>query len=202
MHLGDEWIPSLEGLYHRIDATYAALAGRIGFSCKGCDGAKCCTVDLMLHTFAEQLYLRRGSRASEPSSQAEISRRCKALLDAKQDSPHGDAYRNAVCVLNSGGLCQLYEYRPMICRLAGIPHVFTRPDGKRVLGEGCPRFRTAIEPLWPDVLLDRSELYRDMASIEIEFVRSAGKRAPSLTVAETLMWEDGSESEFRPNPSA
>ncbi len=186
MNSGDQLIPRLQELYQEMDSAYCALAERAGFSCDGCDGAKCCTVDLILHTFVEKLYLRRGFNALETSLQLEVLGRCKAVLKAKQEDPYGYAYRTAVCVLNVDGKCILYDYRPMICRLAGVPHFIRRPDGKKVRGPACERYLRNIAPHAPGLELDRSGFYRQLAEIEIQMVHSLGRRTVSRTIAETL----------------
>lgn len=187
MHSGERLIPRLRDLYQEMDSAYSALANQAGFSCTGCDGAKCCTVDLMLHTFIEKLYLRRGFNVLEPSLQLEVLGRCKTVLRAKQEDPYGYAYRTAVCVLNFDGRCRLYEHRPMICRLSGVPHFIRKPDGQKVLGPACERFRAEVASDMPDdAELDRTDFYRRLAEIEIQMVRELGQRTVSRTVAETL----------------
>jgi Fe-S-cluster containining protein len=173
-----------------MDAAYDTAATKVGFSCNGCDGVACCTVDVTLHTFAEMLYLRRGFTTLDMASQLEILGRCNEMIDAKLANASGDAYRNLVCVLNRDGLCRLYGYRPMICRLAGIPHFFVRPDGSARGGGGCPRFEQEVATDHPDLKIDRTVFYQKMAEIEIELVRAHGKRTTSRTVSETLGLED------------
>lgn len=187
---GDELIPRLAELYERMDSAYREAADEIGFSCEGCDGVKCCTVDLILHTFVEMLYLRRGFNTRDTSRQLEILGRCRAIIKSKEDDPCGEAYRNAVCALNLDGLCSLYEYRPMICRLAGIRHFVARPDGTAMDSGGCRRYEQEILSLHPDLRIDRTFFYRQMAEIEIEVVRALGKRTVPRTIAETLGLED------------
>ncbi|MBM4326786.1 MAG: hypothetical protein FJ118_06440 [Deltaproteobacteria bacterium] len=177
-------------LYDRIDAVYVSAARDAGFSCAGCDGAKCCAVDLILHTFAEQLYLRRGLDTLDAARRDGILTNCTLTLHAKESDPFGESYRDAVCVLNEAGLCALYKYRPMICRLAGIPHLIFRPDGTKRFGEGCGKFRSEIEPRLPDLRIDRTAFYREMGSIELGVVRVTGRRSTSRTVAETLAFAD------------
>lgn len=198
MILGDELIPRLEELYRRMDQAYAALAAEVGFSCKGCDGERCCTVDLTLHTSVEKHYLRKGFKNLNTSSQREILARCETMLAAKDEDPAGDAYRNAVCVLNFDGLCILYPYRPMICRVAGIPHSILRPDGKTLSREGCSRYQTRIQPAHPDLKMDRTEFYREMAAIEICVIRALGRRTVPSTLAETIGREDDYHVPFAP----
>jgi hypothetical protein len=67
MFSGDGLIPRLKELYHEMDRTYCAIANDVGFSCDACDGVKCCTVDVTLHTFVEMFYLRRGFNSLETS---------------------------------------------------------------------------------------------------------------------------------------
>lgn len=183
---GDELIPRLSELYRQIDSAYRSIAENIGLTCEGCDGVRCCTVDLMLHTFVEMDYLRRGFSTLAPAVQREVSARCRAMISAKDDDPYGDDYRDAVCALNSYGRCVLYEYRPMICRLAGIPHFIVRPDGNRIESGGCTQYTDQISQSHQDVRLDRTEYYRTMASLEMEIVRKSGQRTVPRTVAETL----------------
>jgi hypothetical protein len=187
---GDELIPRLTELYELIDSAYHGLADEIDFSCEGCDGVTCCTVDLTLHTFVEMLYLRRGFNTLDTSRQLEILGRCRAMIKSKEDDPCSDAYRNSVCALNFEGSCSLYEYRPMICRLAGIRHFIDRPDGTQMESSGCVRYEREVVSLHPDLKIDRTAFYRKMAEIEIEVVRVLGRRTAPRTIAEILGLED------------
>lgn len=186
MTSGDELIPRLCELYQLMDQAYAALASDTGFSCSGCDGVACCTVDVTLHTFAEMLYLRRGLRTLDEDRRDVVLQRSRAMVSAKRLDPLGDAYRQSVCALNFEGICSLYRYRPMICRLAGIPHFFVRPNGERRENAGCARFQREKSPSFPHVRLDRTVFYRVMAEIEIDAVRASGRRTAPRTIAETL----------------
>ena len=186
MLFGDDLIPRLEDLFRAMDSAYSGAAARVGFTCKGCDGAKCCTVDLIVHTFLEMSILCRGFETLDADTKGEVLNRCRSLVRAKEENPTGDAYRNSVCVLNFDGHCVLYECRPMICRLAGIPHVILRPDGRTSTGEGCETYRKEIQPANPDLELDRTDFYRKMAEIETEVVRRMGERTVPLTIGEIL----------------
>lgn len=186
MTSGDELIPRLRELYQLMDQAYAALAAETGFSCRGCDGVACCTVDVTLYTFAEMLYLRRGLRTLDEDRRDAVLQKSRAMVAARKLEPLGDAYRQSVCALNFQGLCSLYHYRPMICRLAGIPHFFVRPNGDQRESAGCARFQREKSPTYPDVRLDRTRFYRTMAEIEIDAVRACGQRTIPLTIAQTL----------------
>jgi hypothetical protein len=193
MFSGESLIPRLSELYRLIDAEYLAVSERVGFSCEGCDGVKCCTVDVTLHTLGEMLYLRRGFNTLDTSEQLEILGRCTTMVEAKDDDPFGDAYRNAVCALNFEGRCILYEYRPMICRLAGIRHFILRPDGRTMESCGCFRYERDILGNPPESQetprerkIDRTTFYRNMAELEMEVVRARGSRTQTRTIAESL----------------
>jgi hypothetical protein len=93
-------------------------------------------------------------------------------------------YRNAVCAANVEGNCMLYEYRPMICRLAGIPYQAVRPDGSVIRGSGCTRFQEAVQVAHPELMIDRSQFYSDMAEIEIDAVRARRAKTSARTMAE------------------
>lgn len=190
MYSGDDLIPRLHDLYRQMDDAYRKIAEEVGFSCDDCDGVKCCTVDVPLHTFVEMFYLRRGFNTLETSRQLEVLGRCREIIEAKEDNPQGETYKSAVCALNFDGRCGLYEYRPMICRLAGIPYSMSRPDGKSVDSRGCSKYMNEILARHPNLRLDRTDFYRDMARIEIEVVRALGRRTARRTIAETLGRED------------
>lgn len=193
MFSGDSLIPRLSELYRLIDEEYRAVSQRVGFSCEGCDGVKCCTVDVTLHTLVEMLCLRRGFNTLDTSRQLEILGRCRSMIKAKDDDPFGDEYRNAVCALNFEGQCVLYQYRPMICRLAGIRHFIVRPDGTETESCGCFRYErdilgspTEFQETLRELKIDRTPFYRGMAELEMEVVWALGTRTKSRTVAETL----------------
>lgn len=180
-------IPRLVEIYRRIDHAYAEAVQSVGFSCQGCDGTKCCTVDLRISTVVEMSYLRQGFNTLSHSGQDEILARCREIVRAKEVSPAGELYRNSVCALNSDGMCVLYEYRPMICRLHGIPYFFVGPRDSMEQGDGCARFTELHQGRDSISKLDRTQFYRDVAVLEVEAVRLRGERTKKRTVAETLV---------------
>ncbi len=190
MFTEESFIPRIKMLYERIDSAYAAAAEAIDLTCEGCDGVMCCTVDLTVHTFVEMTYLRQGFDALDPLLQSKILAKSRRMVSAKQQAPNGDDYRKAVCALNFDGACILYEYRPMICRLAGIPHFFTKPNGSKLESGGCKRFAESNSGKVSGAILDRTEFYRQMAAMEIEAVMARGERTKKLTVAEILVLTD------------
>jgi Fe-S-cluster containining protein len=175
----------LQELYEQIDDIYRKVAIQSAFSCDGCDGAKCCTVDLIVHTFAEMLYMRRGLDALNRSTRLEINQRSKQIVELKRLDSLGE-YRNTVCAANLDGKCLIYHYRPMICRLAGIAHFIEKPSGAKVFGPGCERFEHIVNDNISLEKIDRTPFYRKLAELEIETINSQGKRTSSRTIAEIL----------------
>lgn len=184
---GEELIPRLIELYKRIDRMYVSVAEVIGLQCEGCDGVRCCTVDVTVHTAVEMLYLRRGFFQLDDFLREIVSERALAMVRAKEANPFGEKYRQSVCALNFEGRCLLYEFRPMICRLAGIPHWFVRPDGRRFEGGGCSRYEALGASLPADQNIDRTPFYHDLALLESEIVRRRGVKTIPRTIAELLV---------------
>lgn len=182
----DDLISQLIVLYSEMDSAYRDAASQGGFGCQGCDGASCCTVDLRIHTYTEMAYLIRGLDELPLGLAREVKERARQMVLAKARSHHDSEYRNAVCALNFKGLCTMYEHRPMICRLAGIPYIATRPDTTNIRGSGCRRFEEEVAPSNPDLVLDRSYFYKRMSEIELGVVKFRGCKTPVYTIAEII----------------
>jgi Fe-S-cluster containining protein len=91
-----------------------------------------------------------------------------------------------MCPLNSNGLCQLYKFRPMICRLHGIPHELKKTGAEPVRHPGCldgtPLFNTTAY-----YKFDRTPLYAEMAKLEMEYRLSTDNQTRiKQTIAEIL----------------
>jgi hypothetical protein len=185
---GDLLIPRLKELFEEIDLVYSKTAKRLSFSCEGCDGEKCCSVDLVVHTSAEQLLLKKGVISLDAYQRDNISARAARIVRAKQSNPYGEPYRSSICALNFSGRCALYENRPMICRLAGIPHKILKPDGSEITGPGCHILHHKFKEISPENIVDRSSFYRRMAQLEREAIRNSGIRTIPKTIGE-IIWE-------------
>ena len=183
---GTDFAPRLKKLYQEMDATYSAASNLSDFNCNGCDGTKCCTVDLIIHTSIEMSYMKQGLLTLDQAIKFKIKNRSLQIVRFKQSNPFGSDYRNSICAANFGGRCIIYEHRPMICRLAGIPHFIEKPDQTRISGPGCPRFETVSLASNPELKIDRTPFYRLLAVMEIETIKKYGKRTQSLTIAEIL----------------
>ncbi len=113
----------------------------------------------------------------------------RSALDVCRETENADKKGESVrlmCPVNVDGLCLIYAYRPMICRLHGIPHELTSP-GQRVLkASGCGTFiRTChVKKCYK---FDRTPFYLEMASLEKELKQSVGRMEKiKMTVAEII----------------
>jgi len=92
-----------------------------------------------------------------------------------------------MCPLNVEGLCTLYQYRPMICRLHGLPNEFRRPDNQIVKGPGCDDF-TLKHKDHVYIKFDRTPFYIEMAQTERELKNTLGIDIKlKLTVSEMIL---------------
>jgi hypothetical protein len=94
-----------------------------------------------------------------------------------------------MCPLNDEGLCGLYAYRTMICRMHGTANRMARPDGQEKRFPGCFRFERAVQGMDEPPCLDRTPFYRELAALEMEYLKRRG-RGPvkvDMTLAEMLV---------------
>jgi Fe-S-cluster containining protein len=178
----------VEQLYGEMDQTYQRIARPYGFVCTGCDD-NCCETRFYHHTLSEYLYLRKGFLALEKPRRENILTRAAAVSDAYALADREHHTVRALCPLNEGGLCAIYPYRPMICRLHGIPHEFQRPGGEKMTGPGCNEFtRQCGNQSYRK--FDRTPFYRQLALLEQELRKSitfADKF--KMTIAEMVLLE-------------
>lgn len=175
-------------LYSAMDEAYAEAAGRFGFSCSGC-GDNCCEEKFYHYTLIEHLCIAGGMNLTPGEKKREICGKAELVKKIYDANGAGGTHGRIMCPLNFSGLCVLYEYRPMICRLHGIPHLVKKSGRPDERGPGCHQFRTGKDsPDGPVGGLDRSPFYSEMAAIEIEFrkaLRFTGRY--KKTVAEMVL---------------
>jgi len=185
----DRFIDSFNGLnalYAKMDLAYAEVADAYGFHCSGCTD-NCCLTRFFHHTLIEFLYLRKGFAGLDEKSQEEI--RCRAIDVNEQvrQADNSGRVSRVMCPLNRKGLCLLYKYRPMICRLHGIPHEFRHPVRGRMSGPGCHEFEAKCGRQ-QYIEFNRTPFYQQMALLERR-VREMTGIADKLkkTVAQMLL---------------
>jgi Fe-S-cluster containining protein len=169
-----------------MDQKYNDAAAYYGFQCTGCRDS-CCLTHFYHHTFLEFLYIQKGFNKLEPSGRHAIQAKAEVVCrQTAQARKEGTAVR-VMCPLNEAGLCRLYPYRPMICRLHGIPHELQKPGRPVSHGPGCGAFEERCSGR-PYFKFDRTPFYFEMAALENEFKQAIGLTDRiKLTIAEMII---------------
>lgn len=183
------FMQKLEQLFREMDAAYTAVSTQYGFFCQGC-ADNCCQTRFYHHTLLEYLYLKAGMQTLPPQAQNETINRAHTVTQkmAEADAAHESV--RILCPLNQDGLCRLYAYRPMICRLHGIAHELCRPDGKIIRQPGCDAFFTHCRENGKTdyIPFDRTVFYRKMAGLEAGLRQKTGySEKIRLTISQILI---------------
>jgi len=180
------FLSKLSTLFDRMDRQYAAAAEHYGFVCRGCEN-NCCRTRFYHHTLIEYYYIRQGFELLDDDQKQNIRHRAGIV-----DQIHSIADRQGVsaremCPLNRQGRCILYTYRPMICRLHGIPHELHPPGKSLQRHPGCDAFydgsrtRSCID-------FDRTPFYIEMSMLERNLKVALGSsQKMKMTVAQMLL---------------
>jgi len=182
----NEFFNDLKSLYAQMEQEYDKVAGAYEFHCAGCSD-NCCLTRFFHHTLVEFLYLRKGFSDLDETIQEDIRHRAVEVNEkVKQAEDSGNVPR-VMCPLNRKGLCVLYEYRPMICRLHGIPHEFVHPVKNKILGPGCHEFDAQCGKK-EYIAFNRTPFYRKMAQLENRIREKGGiSEKFKKTVAQMLV---------------
>ncbi len=176
----------IAAVYEQMDAAYATVAWHYGFVCRGCED-NCCLTRFRHHTLMEYAFLQRGFADLEAGLRREIRTRSRDYRQALQEAQAADQALRHWCPLNFDGRCRLYAFRPMICRLHGLPHILRHPGRGLIQGPGCHIFEQDCRRIRPNPL-DRTALYKALAGLEQTARQSTGFSAPvGLTVAEMVL---------------
>jgi Fe-S-cluster containining protein len=181
----DDFSRKMNNVYDLMDEAYDSVQRHYGFGCKGCRD-NCCTQRFHHHTLAEYHYLKEGLKQADPELARQILRKARVVVESYQKEQELGEILPLMCPVNFEGLCRLYEHRPMICRMHGLPHRFKRSDGREERGGGCARFGEAHPE--PDWTVDRTKGYTALARIEGEIrKRTMNGQRVNMTTAEMLM---------------
>jgi len=157
-------LENLADLFNRMETAYAAVADAYGFACSGCED-NCCLTRFYHHTLVEYLYLYQGYSKLPGDERTRLQQAADRVnREMTRADDRGEPARS-MCPLNLEGRCTLYGYRPMICRLHGIPNEMRRPGGSPVRGPGCGDFDRQCGH-HPYIPFDRTPLYVEMARCE------------------------------------
>jgi len=175
----------LLNLFTKMDQEYSKAAEYYGFGCQGCSD-NCCQTSFYHHTYLEYFFVHEGFTHLSSEEKDQIEYRAQDVLrDIAVADKVGKPVR-LMCPLNFNGLCGLYFYRPMICRLHGIPHELRKPGQNNIFGPGCGTFdERCCDKLYYE--FDRTPFYIEMATLENEFKQTVGVGGRiKLTVAEMI----------------
>jgi Fe-S-cluster containining protein len=175
----------LKSIFGGMDREYSRAAEHYGFDCKACTDI-CCQTRFYHHTFVEYLLIQEGFKTLSPETQTEIASRAGRVVRQAADLKKEGKPVRLMCPLNFETLCILYPFRPMICRLHGIPHEFKNGAGHQLQGPGCGTFDRRCSSM-QYFKFDRTTFYREMAGLEKEFRQTVGINAKiRMTIAEML----------------
>lgn len=157
------FLKQLAELYRDMDRQYDVAATAYGFECRGCRD-NCCRTRFYHHTHIEFFQLLAAfCRLPLEDRQAAVVR-ARQYDRGTEPEPAG-GHAAIMCPLNVDEKCRLYDSRPMICRLHGLPHELRRPGADPVVSPGCGAFheRAGHGDYLP---FDRTPLYVGMAQLE------------------------------------
>lgn len=182
----DPFSAKLEKLFADMDAAYERVAGQYDFHCRGCED-NCCLTRFYHHTWAEYFYLRQGFLGLPPEIQKVLGKKAENVIRETEAAEKRNAAPRVMCPLNSEGLCRLYGFRPMICRLHGMAHEMRPPGRNTVFGPGCEAF-TKLTRGKDYIPFDRTPFYTQMARLESELKQGLGiHQKIRMTVAEMII---------------
>jgi hypothetical protein len=185
--LKPHFVEQVASLYHDMETAYNQAAGALNFSCSECPD-NCCDSYFLHYTYTEWTYLWQGLKGLAAPELQHITAKAVEYVSMSEAVMAKGERPILMCPLNTDGLCALYPYRLMICRLHGIPATFTRPDGKKIEFPGCFRCQeqvpghSAVQPL------DRTQFFRRLVGLELELLGHGRTVLPrvKLTIAQMI----------------
>lgn len=175
---------SLLALYNLMDHSWDTIAAGYDFQCNGCKD-NCCNALFFHHTHIEQAYFIHGFHLLDQDKKEMVLDRAKNYCQ-KTFIPDAEIKSlKIMCPANEKNRCLLYPYRPMICRLHGLPHELVKPGSNPVRGLGC---HAGLFDSKPYIKFDRTPFYKHMAQIEMAFRQDTNKSGKiKQTVAQMLV---------------
>jgi len=179
------WLDKLTVVFKAMDAGYEQAAGQYGFVCRGCE-ENCCRSRFYHHTLLEYMAIYTGYSCLAAEERQQAVARASAYCRQQAEADAKGVAARAWCPLNAEGRCMVYELRPMICRLHGIPHELHLPGGKTIQGPGCDDCM-AHHATEKHITLDRTSFYREMSVLEKAFRAALGTNGKfKMTIAEMI----------------
>jgi len=192
--ISDNTFKPLALLYRRMDKNWNKVAEKYNFKCNGCKD-NCCKSLFFHHTYIEQAYLRHGFDLLDQTKKEMILSRaenyCRQTFSWNQENGNQANQSSEIkslkinCPANEEGRCILYSYRPLICRLHGLPHELNRPGFEPFKGPGCAAGKFHDKPY---IQFDRTPFYQQMAQLEMTFRQEFNKTGKiKETIAQILL---------------
>ena len=180
------FLDRLKEIYAAMDGKYQEAADYYGFECTGCED-NCCLTRFYHYTLIEYLCIKEGFHCLENRKQVEVKQRSLAVCRKTDEADKKGRPVQQMCPVNFGSLCVLYPYRPMICRLHGIPHELQRPDQGILNSPGCGTFALKCHGK-KRFKFDRTPFYMQMAALEKEMKQAVGMTQKiKMTVAQMIV---------------
>jgi Fe-S-cluster containining protein len=179
------YLKELQGLFDQMDRQYDDIAQAYGFQCAGCEN-NCCYSRFYHHSVLEYLYLLKGVMTLSVDKQSAVRSRAAETVRAFQNA---NEKVRLLCPLNDDERCIIYDFRPMICRLHGLPHELSRPGdhSNKNYGPGCEVFERQFGHMTYRKF-DRTPLYKKMALLEKAYRDTSGFSGKiKMTVAEMIL---------------
>lgn len=181
-----DFMDRLKQIYVAMDQAYDTAADHYDFTCDRCRD-NCCRTRFYHHTIIEYIYIIEGLKTLTPKKQNELKSRAMAVADKTANVDDNAEPMRLMCPLNFDERCILYSYRPMICRLHGLPHELRKPGQKTIYGPGCETFDHRCGHIGY-FEFDRTPFYLELAKLEQEVKQALGITGKfKMTVAEMIV---------------
>jgi len=175
-----------------MDDAYQKAADYFGFNCTGCED-NCCFTRFYHHTLLEYFFILEGYNRLGHEKQAEVKRRALKICQKTDLADEKEEPIRLMCPLNVDGFCLTYDFRPLICRLHGIPHEFHKSGRAVMYGRGCDAFYKHCPKKEP-FKFDRTPFYLKMAQLEKELRQAVDMTQKiKMTIAQMI-------TTFAPHP--
>ena len=175
----------LEKIYANMDEMYNQAAEYYGFTCTGCLD-NCCLTRFYHHTLLEYLYIKKGFGNLDADIRSDGKTKALEVLKLTAEADKNQQTARIMCPLNLDGLCLIYHFRPMICRMHGISHELNMPGRGIRRSPGCDEF-TKLCASKKYYKFDRTPFYKKMAGLEKDLKETAGiTEKIKMTIAEMI----------------
>ncbi|AWB10512.1 MAG TPA: hypothetical protein ENO30_02265 [Thermodesulfobium narugense] len=182
-------IDSLEKLYKEVENEFKRIGQYYDFSCFGCT-TNCCNTLFYHFTIVEELMLQYGLSKLDGNTRLMIVENSKRYLLSKENHNERGRFK-MMCPANKDGLCMVYQYRPMICRIHGVPSKLVFPNGRVDFYKGCEVIASKF--LEFPYVLDRTNFFKNLSKIELDFRKKTNKPISykfKKTIAEMILSKD------------